>query len=591
MTIDQGLAFAIIAGTIVLLIWGKVRYDLVALAALLASVATGIVPFDEAFSGFSDDIVIIVGSALVVSAGISRSGAIERAIRPIAPYLRRIHSQVPVLVTVVTLLSAMIKNIGALAILLPITMQLSKQTGTAAGRILMPLAFGSLLGGLMTLIGTSPNIVVSRVRGEITGEPFGMFDFTPVGASLALIGIVFLSVGWRLLPAGRKGTMTGQAMFEIADYTTEARLPAKSPMVNKTVRDLEALSDGDVTVIAIIREKQHRYVPAAHWVLYENDFLILEGEADALRKLIAAAGLELASDDLGDTAQASDAFGAFEAVVTEGSVLVGGTAQDLRLRDRYRVILMALSRQGRRLRQRLRQVRFQAGDLLVLHGRSEDMPEILAVLGCLPLAERDLQLGRRRRRIWPAVSILAAAVMLVALEIVPVTVAFFGAAVVMLLTRVLTLKDAYTRMERPILILLGALIPVSGALQSTGATDLLAGWLSEAAMPLPPIGALTLTLGAAMLVTPFLNNAATVPVMAPIGAGVAQRLGLSIDPFLMAVAIGAGCDFLSPVGHQCNTLVMGPGGYRFGDYARLGAPLSLLILLLAPLLIIQFWPF
>jgi di/tricarboxylate transporter len=251
---------------------------------------------------------------------------------------------------------------------------------------------------------------------------------------------------------------------------------------------------------------------------------------------------------------------------------------------------MALSRQGRRFHQRLRQVRFEAGDLLVLHGRSEDMPEILGVLGCLPLAERDLQLGRRRR-LWPAVSILAIAVALVALEIVPVTVAFFGAAVFMLLTRALTLKDAYTRMEWPILILLGALIPVSGALQRTGATDLLAGWISQAAMPLPPIGALTLTLAAAMLVTPFLNNAATVLVMAPIGAGVAQRLGLSIDPFLMAVAIGAGCDFLSPVGHQCNTLVMGPGGYRFGDYARLGAPLSLLVLLLAPFLITQFWPF
>lgn len=590
MTVDQGLAFAIIAGTIGLLIWGRIRYDLVALAALLASVIAGIVPMDEAFSGFSDDIVVIVGSALVVSAGISRSGAVERVIRPMAPYLQRIHSQVPVLVTVVTLLSAMIKNIGALAILLPITMQLAKQTGSAASRILMPLAFGSLLGGLMTLIGTSPNIVVSRVRGELTGEPFGMFDFTPVGASLALIGVLFLSVGWRLLPEGRKGTAPGRSMFEVAGYMTEAMIPPKSAMVNKTVRDLEASSDGEVTVVAIIREKRDRYIPAAHWVLYENDILILEGEADALRNLIAAAELELTTTDLADTKTVSDAFGAFEAVVTAGSVLIGGTAQDLRLRDRYRVILMALSRQGRRLHERLRQVRFEAGDLLVLHGRSEDMAEILAVLGCLPLAQRDLQLGRRRR-IWPAVGILAAAVVLVALELVPVAVAFFGAAVVMLLTRALTLRDAYTRMEWPILILLGALIPVSAALQRTGATDLLADWISQAAMPLPPIGALTVTLAAAMLVTPFLNNAATVLVMAPIGAGVAQRLGLSIDPFLMAVAIGAGCDFLSPVGHQCNTLVMGPGGYRFGDYARLGAPLSLLILVLAPLIIVQFWPF
>lgn len=588
MTLEQGLAFAIIAGIIICLIWGRIRYDLVALAGLLLAVACGIVPVEQAFTGFSDDIVIIVGSALVVSAAISHSGVVEALMRPLNKHLLDARLQVPIFVGVVTVMSALIKNIGALAILLPISLQSAKQSGISPGRLLMPMSFGSLLGGLITLIGTSPNIIVSRVRAELTGRPFEMFDFAPVGASLAALGIVFLSFGWRLLPKDRKASAASQMLFEIGDYTTEVRLPPGSPFVNKTVRELEALADGEVAVIAIIREGDHRYIPAGHWVLYADDALILEGEANALRRLTNAAGMIPASKDMADS-QPSDEVSAFEAVVTEGSVLIGSSAQELRLRDRYGVILLALRRQGRRVRQQLRRMRFRSGDLVVLRGRSDDMPDTLAALGCLPLAERNLRLGDRGR-ILPAVGILGTAIGLVAFGLVPVTIAFFGAAVLLLLTKTLTLKEAYQQIEWPILILLGALIPVSEALHDTGATGLIAGWLSAAAASVPPVGAIGLTLAVAMAVTPFLNNAATVLVMAPIGAGVAERLGLNIDPFLMAVAIGAGCDFLTPIGHQCNTLVMGPGGYRFGDYARLGAPLSLLILVLAPFLIVFFWP-
>src|SRR5512132_60743 len=217
------------------------------------------------------------------------------------------------------------------------------------------------------------------------------------------------------------------------------------------------------------------------------------------------------------------------------------------------------------------------------------MAETLASLGCVPLAERNLRLGRQRRVVVPVVT-LALAMGLVALEVVPVTVGFFAAAVLILLSGALTLKEAYDSIELPILILLGALIPVSEALRTTGATDLVAVWLSNAALALPPVGALVLMLAAAMAVTPFLNNAATVLVMAPIAASFAGQLRLNVDPFLMAVAIGAGCDFLTPIGHQCNTLVMGPGGYRFGDYARLGLPLSLIVIATAPVLITWFWP-
>jgi di/tricarboxylate transporter len=330
-------------------------------------------------------------------------------------------------------------------------------------------------------------------------------------------------------------------------------------------------------------------VPAGHWILFENDLLVLEGDADALKKVIDTARLQLMVEKRTEVEPAPPNVSAVEAVVREGSVLIGSSAANMRLRDRYGVILLAMSRRGRRVRQRLHQVRFQPGDLVVLQGRTEEMAETLASLGCLPLAERNLRLGRKRRVVVPVVT-LALAMGLVALEIVPVTVAFFGAAVLILLSGALTLKEAYDSIEWPILILLGALIPVSEALRTTGATDLVAGWLSNVALSLPPIGALTLMLAAAMAITPFLNNAATVLVMAPIGASFADRLGLNVDPFLMAVAIGAGCDFLTPIGHQCNTLVMGPGGYRFGDYARLGLPLSLIVIVTAPLLITWFWP-
>lgn len=588
MSVDQWLSVGVIVATMALLVWGRLRYDLVALLALLAAIACGIVPLDKAFTGFSDDIVVIVGAALVVSTAISRSGVVEQIMRVVSRRISSANLQVPLLVGSVTLLSAFIKNVGALAIFLPIALQTAKRSQTSPSKLLMPLSFGSLLGGLATLIGTSPNIIVSRVRGELTGEPFQMFDYLPVGAGLSLLGILFLSLAWRLLPA--RASATSQDPFEISDYMTEVLLPGGSPFVGKTVSDIEDLAEGEVTVAAIVRGHRHRYVPAGHWILYADDLLVLEGEADALRKLMDAAKLKLMVDaEAEPEAESIENTRAVEAVVSDRSVLIGTCAAEMRLRDRYGVILLALSRGGRKIRQRLSLERFQSGDLLVLHGRTEEIGETLAALGCLPLAERNVRLGRKRRLVVPLL-VLALAVLLTTLKLVPVTVAFFGAAVLILLSGALTLKEAYDSIEWPILILLGALIPVSGALQTTGTTGLIAGALSEAAAALPPIGALALILAAAMAVTPFLNNAATVLVMAPIGVGFAEQLGLRPDAFLMAVAVGAGCDFLTPIGHQCNTLVMGPGAYRFADYPRLGLPLSLLVLLTAPFLITWFWP-
>ena len=590
MSLDQAFAFAIVIAMMAMFVWGRLRYDLVALLALLASVASGIVPPDKAFSGFSDPIVVIVASALLVSAAVARSGVVDVVLRRASPYLTSTRTQVLGLVGAVTVLSAFVKNIGALAMLIPVAFQLARRTGTSPSSLLMPMAFGSLLGGLMTLIGTSPNIIVSQMRKEITGEPFRMFDFLPVGLGLAIAGVTFLAFGYRLLPPARKGTASMDAAFNLQGYTAEVRLPDGSPTVGKTVAELEALGEGEVQVATIIRERFRRYTPTPQWTLNAGDVLLLEGAPTALEKVIGQGKLELSPDENGTGAQSpSQETAVMEAVVTADSLLVGHSPAQMRLSERYQVTLLAVSRSGERITHRLRSLRFTPGDVIVLQGALEQLPDTLGELRCLPLAERDLRLGRGRRGLLPVFA-LAVAMILVALGLVPVAIAFFGAAVLLLLAGTLSLREAYEVIEWPILILLGALIPVSDAIRTTGGTDLIAGWLSAVTAGLPSLGALALIMVVAMAVTPFLNNAATVLVMAPIAASLAAALGLAPDPFLMAVAVGAACDFLTPIGHQCNTLVMGPGGYRFADYWRLGLPLSLIVVAAGVPLIAFFWP-
>jgi len=591
MTLPQILAFAIVAGMMVLFIWGRFRYDMVALLALLAAVLTGVVPHDKAFEGFSDDIVIIVGSALVVSAAVARSGALEVALARVSPRLTTVQAQIFVLVAVVTLLSAMVKNIGALAMMIPIAVQMARKSNASPSCYLMPMSFGALLGGLITLVGTSPNIIVSRVRGEMTGEPFTMFDYTPVGLTLAAVGAVFLTFGYRLIPSGRKAAGGLDAALDIKDYTTEARVRPDSPLVGQTIAELKRLAEDDVAVTGLVRDHTKRAIPLPDAQLREGDIVILKGEPAALERAVTSADLELEGEDRPtDTDEdPTDEVGVIEGVIGPNAVLAGQTAGALDLHARYGVNLLAVSRAGERVAERLRDVRLRAGDVVLLQGNLTHMPERLRELGVLPLAQRTLRLGGNRRALI-AVGVLAGAMGLTAAGLVPVGIAFLAAAVLMILLGALPLREAYEAVEWPILIMLGALIPVSDAVRATGGTDLIAAGLSQIAVLLPSWGALALIMVAAMAVTPFLNNAATVLVMAPIAASFAGQLGFRPDAFLMAVAIGAGCDFLTLIGHQCNTLVMGPGGYRFGDYARLGAPLSLIVVLVAVPMLLLVWP-
>ncbi|MCT2580774.1 MAG: SLC13 family permease [Mesorhizobium sp.] len=588
MTMPQILSFAVTFVMMAAFVWGRYRYDLVAAAALLLALAVGIVPFDKAFSGFSDDIVIIVGSALLVSAGIARSGIMELAIARFAPKLSGVRSQLALLVIVVTCLSAFVKNIGALAIMIPIAFQFARRSGTSPSIFLMPMAFGSLLGGLMTQVGTSPNIVVSRVREQLTGTAFTMFDFAPVGAAVAAAGMIFLLSFYWLLPVREKlGGALNEAL-DIKDYLTEARVVGDSTVLGKTVADVIKLAGGDAVVTSILRNRTMRMTPLPDAVLKVNDILLLEGDPAALDRLVSQGKLSVTGDRVNEEVTTSEMV-AIEAVIGESSPLIGWTAQRLALYDRFNVNLLAVSRRGQRLDRRLAKVELRLGDVVVLQGNATTMPETLRGLGCLPLAERPILLGSVRKGIVP-VAILALAMLTTAVGLLPVPVAFFAAAVGIVLFKVIPLRDVYQSLDGPILVMLAILIPVSDSLRTTGATALVAAELARFGTILPAPGALTLILVAAMAVTPFLNNAATVLVMAPVASEFAADLGYRPEAFLMAVAIGAGCDFLTPIGHQCNTLVMGPGGYRFSDYPRLGLPLSFLVVIVAVPMLAIVWP-
>ncbi|WP_225889904.1 SLC13 family permease [Indioceanicola profundi] len=589
VTADQTIVFIILGGTLGLFIWNRWRFDVVALVALLSSVVLGVVPADEAFAGFSDPAVVTVAAVLVLSAAIRSSGFLDMALKPLLPRLTHPDVQVFVLAGMVALLSGFMNNVGALAVFLPVALRVAQRTGRSPAALLMPLSFASLLGGLITLIGTPPNLLISGVRRDMLGEGFGIFDFAPVGIGVTLAGLVIITFGWRLIPTDRRGRGAPEDTFRIEDYTTEVRVPPTSPFVGRTVADLEEEGEGDLTVSTIIRDRMREYVPHGHWIILSDDILLLEGDPSVVKRVADAAELALVGGEEIAADPSGGGYGVMEAVVTDSSPIIGSSPAQLQLRRRHGVNLLAIGRRDRTEISRLNRSKISAGDKLVLQGRLEGMPETLSTLGLLPLAERNLRLGQPRH-LWLPAAVTGAAVIVATTGLLPVSVTFLAAVVALVVSGTLPLKEAYGAVEWPVLILLAALIPVSEALQTTGGTELLAGALAEGMRALPPVGALALILGATMLVTPVLNNAATVLVMAPIGVGLAGQLGLNPDPFLMAVAVGASCDFLTPIGHQSNTLVMSPAGYRFGDYWRLGLPVSLTVLAVAVPLIAWTWP-
>jgi di/tricarboxylate transporter len=438
MDMHQLLAIGVIAAMMLAFIWGRFRYDLVACAALLVALAVGVVKPEEAFTGFADDIVIIVGSALVVSGAVAKSGVMEAALQRLAPNVTAPRMQLLLLVGVVTVLSAFVKNIGALAIMIPIAFQMARRSGVSPSMFLMPMSFGSLLGGLMTLIGTSPNIIVSRVRAELTGTPFRMFDFTPVALPLAIAGVTFLVFFYWLLPARKREDLSLDEAIEIDNYTTEARVTKDSGIAEKTVADLHKLAGGDAMVTAILRSGGRR-TPLPDATLRPGDILLLEGGQEALDKLVAQGGLELASRQA-DADTPAEEIGTVEAIVGQNSSLIGLSARQMTLFHRTGLNLLAVSRRGKRFTERLGQIRLEAGDVIVLQGNLKRLPDMLRELDCLPLADRQVRLGSVRNGIVP-VAILLVAMGATALGLVPVAVAFFAAAVAMVLFGAVTPRE------------------------------------------------------------------------------------------------------------------------------------------------------
>jgi di/tricarboxylate transporter len=588
MTLHQGLAFGLIGVTLLLFIWGRLRYDLIALCSVLTGVLIGVVPAASAFDGFKSDVVVIIAAALVVSAAFERSGIVEVVLRPLLSRLKSEQTQVPALAAATALLSMASKNVGALAILMPVAQQISRRTGTPISRLLMPMSFASLLGGLVTLVGTSTNIIVSQVREQVLGKPFGMYDFAPVGLGLTALGLVFLAFAYRILPKDRSAQVPLTEALASQSYATEAVIPDDWDGGPKRVGEISKSSGGVAAVTGIVRAGDRRIEPHANTQVKAGDVLQLEGEADALHKLIADLRWRPHRSEH-PLERSKEEVRSVEAVVGADSVLTGQSVSRLDLQSRFNIKLMAVARSGRRLTQRLRAAPIRPGDILVLRGAESDLSKALTELGALPLADRAVQLGARRPLVLPAV-ILAAAMVCVALKLLPVAIAFMIAAVAMVATRAISMREAYASLDGTVLVLIAALTPVSEALQKSGGADIVAANLSIVLLHAPPLAVLGLMMLAAMACAPFMHNAPTVLILAPVAIGVAHHLKLGPDPLLMAVATGAACDFLTPVGHQCNTLVLGPGGYRFSDYTRLGAPLSVLVIVVGTLLISVFWP-
>jgi di/tricarboxylate transporter len=590
MTTPQLLASGILAATLVLFVWARWRYDVVAVLALLAVVLAGLIPTKDAFLGFAHPAVITVAAVLVISKGLQNAGIVEFVVKAIAPLRGRENLQLATQCGVIAVLSSFMNNVGALALMLPVAIRNAYRDGYSPAKSLMPLAFASLLGGLTTLIGTPPNIIIATFRANQAGGAFGMFDFTPVGVAVAVAGLIFLVlIGWRLIPFEERKAEPDKA-FAVEGYITEAEVTEDSKVVGITIFEVEELADEQVTVVGVIRKDERRLAPAGRMRLSVGDILVLRGDTDALKSAIDGAGLKLVADvEVHREDLKSKDVDLIEAVVSPDSRLIGRTPTSARLRTLHGVNLVAIARQGQRIRERLGDVRFRSGDVLLLQGPSESLPETLAELQCLPLAERSLGIGRQRRLVL-AGGLFVIAIALVVAGVLPVHVAFLAVAAAFVVTNIIKPAEVYGAIDWPVIVLLAAMFPVGGALSATGTTALIAGGILHVTQGLGVAWVLLILLVGTMFLSDVINNNATAVLMAPIGLTLAQRLDVSADPFLMAVAIGASSAFLTPIGHQSNTLVMEPAGYRFGDYWRVGLPLEAVIVVIAMPMLLLVWP-
>ena len=589
VTPDQIILFALLAFVFVFLIWGRWRYDLVAFVALLIALLTGVVPADRAFSGFGHPATVIIALVLVVSRGLSNSGVIEALGRFVVDASRRLSAHIGIMSALAASLSAMMNNVAALALLMPLDIQAAKKAERSPSLSLMPLSFASILGGMITLIGTPPNIVIAEFRNDALGESFSMFDFAPVGLACAIVGVSYVAfIGWRLLPANRRVQDAGKDLFDLANYIAEVRVPEGSPIIGKRVRELDELAGkSDVEIVGLTRRGRRMPGLARTAEIRAGDILVLEASPDSLDEALGSLKLEYVGK--GEGVLEDDDLTLNEVVVPESSFLAGRSAMSVRLLYRFRVALVGVSRQGQRFRDHVRQLVLKPGDVLLLLGPDERLQDITGRLGLLPLADRG-QRVLQRNKAGIAVATFAAAIVLASLGLVYLPVALGCVAAVYVLLSIVPIREVYQSIEWPVIVLLGSMIPIGSALQTTGGTALIADGILSLSSGLAPAFVLALLIVVTMTLSDVMNNTATAVIAAPVAIDIAARLDVNADAFLMGVAVAASCAFLTPIGHKNNTLILGPGGYRFGDYWRMGLVLEILIVIVAVPTILVVWP-
>ena len=590
MTTDQASLFALIGGLFVLLIWGRYRYDLVAFGALLVAYLLGLIPTEEVFAGFGHPAVIIIALVLIISRGLYLSGAIELIAGALLDGTRRIGQHIALMAGVSAALSALMNNVAALALLMPVDLQAAEKAERSPALTLMPLSFASILGGMITLIGTPPNIVIATFRGEALGTPYTMFDFAPVGIAVAAVGIVYVAVvGWRLIPVASTASRNHSPVEDLERYLAELRVPSDAAVIGERLRTLDSAADEScVQILGLIRDGERLPGMSAHAILQSDDRIVVEGGPDSIDAFVGSVALSYTDSDRPSKAMSGNTV-MREVAVPSTSRLLGRSDSTLRLRYRRGVILLGISRNGVKIRERLREVKIQAGDLLLLLGPEDTLDDVVEWMGCLPLAPRGIDVIQRDKARW-AIILFGGAIALASFEVVYLPIALACVALLYILLDIVPLSQVYESVEWPVIILLGAMIPISVALEVSGGTELLADLFVQGTQGWPIILILTALMVVTMTLSDVLNNVATALIAAPIALDVALRLQVNPDPFLMAVAVAASCAFLTPIGHKNNTLIMGPGGYAFGDYWRMGLPLEILVVITAIPMILLVWP-
>jgi len=590
MTSDQYLISIILIATLCLFVIDKWRYDIVAMGALATATLCGLVKQSEMFTGFGHPAVVTVAAILIISHALQHSGALEAVTNWLRGFGRHDSIQIFLLTSLVAVCSGFMNNVGALSLFLPVAVALAKRKNKHPGSMLMPVSFASLLGGTITLIGTPPNIIIAAYAEQYIGKSFTMFAFAPVGLSIATVGIVYLAfIGWRFLPKREVGEGQQASLAVASEYMMELKIPKDNPYVDRSLFRVLQLCEGEgIQILSIIRDHRRILAPTQYEILRENDLLVVEGQPDAISQLIDDAGLQMIDMAVDTKALSSEQVSITEAVIGTDSLMIGRSATSLNLSKHHGVNLMAICRRGQTLRQRLHLTILRAGDVLLLQTAQQTLAQQLEFLGCLPLAERNITIGKTRK-MWTTIFIFAIAIATTSLTQLSSALAFVAAVGALVVTKVVDYRALYNSVEWPIIVLLAAMIPVGQALETTGTTKLIADQIIHFNSGAPVYMLLGLLIIISMLLSDVINNAATAVIMAPIGTSIATALGYPIEAFLMAVCIGSSCTFLSPIGHQSNLLVMSPGGYRFIDYARMGILLDGLVVIVAVPVIMWVW--